>query len=111
LKRKVQKTFHGENYGEGGEIGTCVCAPGLINSVNFIEIRQNLMDLVPANFKIDNFSKMTSFSLLNFKFTQIFLMGQNGFSKMTELSVNSTEFQFFGRLLFLSHVKHDSTKF
>jgi hypothetical protein len=25
--------------------------------------------------------KMTSFSLLNFKFTQIFLMGQNGFLK------------------------------
>jgi hypothetical protein len=34
---------------------------------------------------------MTSFSLLNFKFTQIFLMGQNTFSKMAELSVNSTE--------------------
>jgi hypothetical protein len=34
---------------------------------------------------------MTSFSLLKFKFTQIFLMGQNGFSKMTELSVNVTE--------------------
>jgi hypothetical protein len=27
------------------------------------------------------FFKMTSFSLLNFKFTQIFLMGQNGFLK------------------------------
>jgi hypothetical protein len=27
------------------------------------------------------FSKNTSFSLLNFKFTQIFLMGQNGFFK------------------------------
>jgi hypothetical protein len=39
----------------------------------------------------DIFSKMTSFSLLKFKFTQIFLMGQNGFSKMTELSVNSAE--------------------
>jgi hypothetical protein len=39
----------------------------------------------------DIFSKMTSFSLLKFKFTQIFLMGQNGFSKMTELSVNVTE--------------------
>jgi hypothetical protein len=39
----------------------------------------------------DIFSKMTSFSLLNFKFTQIFLMGQNSFSKMAELSVNSTE--------------------
>jgi hypothetical protein len=45
---------------------------------------------------------MISFSLLNFKFTQIFLMGQNGFSKMTELSVNAiklsvnvTEFLFF----------------
>jgi hypothetical protein len=35
------------------------------------------------------FSKMTSFSLLNFKFTQIFLMGQNDFSKITELSVNA----------------------
>jgi hypothetical protein len=57
---------------------------------------------------------MTSFSLLDIKFTQIFLMGQNGFSKMIELSVNAaklsvnsaelsanaTEFQFFGRLLF-----------
>jgi hypothetical protein len=29
----------------------------------------------------DIFFKMTSFSLLNFKFTQIFLMGQNGFFK------------------------------
>jgi hypothetical protein len=37
------------------------------------------------------FSKTTSFSLLNFKFTQIFLMGQNCFSKMTKLSVNSAE--------------------
>jgi hypothetical protein len=68
---------------------------------------------------------MTSFSLLNFKFTQIFLMGQNGFSKMIELSVNvaelsvnsaelsanAAEFQFFKRLLFLSHVKHDSAEF
>jgi hypothetical protein len=34
---------------------------------------------------------MTSFSLLNFKFTQIFLMGQNSFLKMTELSVNAVE--------------------
>jgi hypothetical protein len=34
---------------------------------------------------------MTSFNLLNFKFTQIFLMGQNSFLKMTELSVNVTE--------------------
>jgi hypothetical protein len=33
----------------------------------------------------DIFSKMTSFSLLKFKFTQIFSMGQNGFLKMTEL--------------------------
>jgi hypothetical protein len=75
---------------------------------------------------------MTSFSLLNFKFTQIFLMSQNSFFKMTELSVNAAElsvnstellvnlaelsanvaeFQFFRRLLFLSHVKHDSTEF
>jgi hypothetical protein len=61
---------------------------------------------------------MTSFSLLKFKFTQIFLMGQNGFSNMTELSVNSTEllvnateFWFFRRLLFLSHVKRDSIEF
>jgi hypothetical protein len=68
---------------------------------------------------------MTSFSLLKFNFTQIFLMGQNGFSKMTELlenaaelSVNSTElsanaaeFWFSGRLLFLSHVKLDSAEF
>jgi hypothetical protein len=62
---------------------------------------------------------MTSFSLLNFKFTQIFLIGQNGFSKITELSVNVTklsvnlaklsanvvEFRFFRKLLFLSHIK------
>jgi hypothetical protein len=34
---------------------------------------------------------MTSFGLLNFKFTQIFLMGQSGFSKMTELSVDLVE--------------------
>jgi hypothetical protein len=61
---------------------------------------------------------MTLFSLLNYKFTQIFLMGQNGFSKMTELSVNVAElsanavkFWFFGRLLFLSHVKLDSAEF
>jgi hypothetical protein len=66
----------------------------------------------------DIFSKPTSFSLLNFKFTQIFLMGQNGFSKMTELSVNAAElsasaaeFRFFGRLLFLSHVKRDLAEF
>jgi hypothetical protein len=45
---------------------------------------------------------MTSFSLLNFKFTQIFLMSQNEFLKMIELSVNAaellvnaTEFRFF----------------
>jgi hypothetical protein len=68
---------------------------------------------------------MTSFSLLNFKFTQIFLIGQNGFSKMTELSVNVAklsvnlaklsanvvEFWFFRKLLFLSHIKHDLVKF
>jgi hypothetical protein len=61
---------------------------------------------------------MTSFSLLKFKFTQIFLMGQNNFSKMTELSVNAVElsanaaeFWFSGRLLFLSHVKRDSIEF
>jgi hypothetical protein len=61
---------------------------------------------------------MTSFSLLKFKFTQIFLMGQNNFSKITELSVNAVElsanaaeFRFSGRLLFLSHVKRDSTEF
>jgi hypothetical protein len=53
---------------------------------------------------------MTSFSLLNFKFTQIFLMSQNGFLKMIELSVNAAEllvnaaeFRFFERLLFLSN--------
>jgi hypothetical protein len=34
---------------------------------------------------------MTSFGLLNFKFTQIFLMGKKGFSKITELSVNAVE--------------------
>jgi hypothetical protein len=45
-------------------------------------------------------------------------MGQNRFFKMTELSVNlielsvnAAEFWFFGRLLFLSHVKCDSTEF
>jgi hypothetical protein len=45
-------------------------------------------------------------------------MGQNGFSKMTELSVNAAElsvnvaeFWFFRRLLFLSHVKPDSVEF
>jgi hypothetical protein len=52
-------------------------------------------------------------------------MGQNGFSKMTgllvnavelsvnsaELSMNAVEFQIFGRLLFLSHVKHVSADF
>jgi hypothetical protein len=52
-------------------------------------------------------------------------MGQNGFSKMAELSVNAAElsvnstklsmnaaeFWFFGRLLFLSHIKRDSAKF
>jgi hypothetical protein len=38
-------------------------------------------------------------------------MGQNGFSKITELSVNAAEFCFFGRLLFLSHVKRDSAEF
>jgi hypothetical protein len=68
---------------------------------------------------------MSSFSLLKFKFTQIFLMSQNGFSKMTELSVNVTklsvnstelsvntaEFQFFRRLLFFSQAKHDSAEF
>jgi hypothetical protein len=66
----------------------------------------------------DIFSKTTSFSLLKFKFTQIFLMDQNGFSKMTELSVNAAElsanaaeFWFFGRLLFLSHIKCDSAEF
>jgi hypothetical protein len=30
---------------------------------------------------------------------------------MTELSVNATEFRFFGRLLLFSHVKHDSVEF
>jgi hypothetical protein len=39
----------------------------------------------------DILKKMTSFSLLNFKFTQIFLMGQNDFSKMIELLVNAAE--------------------
>jgi hypothetical protein len=52
-------------------------------------------------------------------------MCQNRFSKMTELSVNApelsvnstelsanaAEFQFFGRLLFLSHVKRDLAEF
>jgi hypothetical protein len=45
-------------------------------------------------------------------------MGQNSFSKMTELavnaaklSVNSAEFWFFRRLMFLSHVKRDSVEF
>jgi hypothetical protein len=52
-------------------------------------------------------------------------MCQNGFSKLielsvnvaellmnsTELSANAAEFQFFGRLLFISHVKHDLTLF
>jgi hypothetical protein len=28
-----------------------------------------------------------------------------------ELSANAAKFWFFGRLLFLSHVKYDSTKF
>jgi hypothetical protein len=59
----------------------------------------------------DIFLKTASFSLLNFKFTQILLMGQNGFSKMTDLSVYVAEFWFFGRLLFLSHIKYDSAKF
>jgi hypothetical protein len=61
---------------------------------------------------------MTLFSLLKFKFTQIFLMGQNSFSKMTELSVNSAElsanaakFWFSKILLFLSHVKRDLAEF
>jgi hypothetical protein len=63
--------------------------------------------------------------LLNFKFTQILLICQNSFSKMIELSVNAVElsvnsvelsanaaeFQFFERLLFLSHVKHDLGEF
>jgi hypothetical protein len=34
---------------------------------------------------------MTSFNLLKFKFTQIFLMGQNRFFKMIELLVNAVE--------------------
>jgi hypothetical protein len=38
-------------------------------------------------------------------------MDQNDFFKMTELSVNAAEFRFFGRLLLLSHVKHDSVGF
>jgi hypothetical protein len=45
-------------------------------------------------------------------------MGQNGFSKMTELlvnaaelSANAAEFRISGRLLFLSHVKRDSAEF
>jgi hypothetical protein len=68
---------------------------------------------------------MTLFSLLKFKFTQIFLMGQNSFSKMTELSVNAAElsvnsaelsanaakFWFSKILLFLSHVKRDLAEF
>jgi hypothetical protein len=73
----------------------------------------------------DIFSKTTSFSLLKFKFTQHFLIGQNSFSKMIELLVNEAKlsvnsvklwanaagFWFFGRLLFLSHVKRDLVKF
>jgi hypothetical protein len=51
-------------------------------------------------------------------------MGQNGFSMTelsvnvaelsvtsAELSVNAAEFQFFGRLLFLSHIKHVLAEF
>jgi hypothetical protein len=38
-------------------------------------------------------------------------MGQNDFSKMTEVLVNAAEFQVFRRLLFLSHIKCDSVKF
>jgi hypothetical protein len=34
-------------------------------------------------------------------------MGENDFLKITELSVNAAEFWFSGRLLFISHVKHD----
>jgi hypothetical protein len=34
---------------------------------------------------------MTSFNLLKFKFTQIFLMDQNDFLNMTKLSVNAAE--------------------
>jgi hypothetical protein len=30
---------------------------------------------------------------------------------LVELSMNAGEFQFFGRLLFLSHVKYDSVEF
>jgi hypothetical protein len=40
----------------------------------------------------DIFQKTTSFRLLNFKFTQIFLISQNSFSKITELSMNAAEF-------------------
>jgi hypothetical protein len=40
----------------------------------------------------DIFQKRYRFSLLKFKFTHIFLMGQNGFSKMIELSVNAIDF-------------------
>jgi hypothetical protein len=54
---------------------------------------------------------MALFSLLNFKFTQIFLVVQNSFSKMIELSANAAEFRFFGRLRFLLHVKCDSIEF
>jgi hypothetical protein len=66
---------------------------------------------------------MTSFSLLKFKFSQNFLMGQNGFSKMTELwvnaaelsvnsaelSTNAAEFWFSKNLPFTR--QHDSTEF
>jgi hypothetical protein len=52
-------------------------------------------------------------------------MGQNGFLKLielsvnaaelsmnsTELSANAAEFHFFERLLFISHVKYDSAEF
>jgi hypothetical protein len=61
---------------------------------------------------------MTSFSLLKFKFTQIFLIGQNRFSKMTiffeklvDNSVNSIKFCVSTNFLFLSHVRYISTKF
>jgi hypothetical protein len=57
------------------------------------------------------FLKTTLFSFLKFKFTQIFLMCQNGFSKMTELSLNAAGFWFSERLLLLSHVKRDSAEF
>jgi hypothetical protein len=73
----------------------------------------------------DIFSKMTLFSLLKFKFTQIFLMGQNiFFSKMTHFfekpvdnsvkpvdnSIKPAEFWVFKFFLFISRINFVSAK-